>query len=68
MVVIDVWNKVCPTKKKNPSIYQADSEAWSILFNLAHQHKIAVVVLHHTRKGFNVDGDWMDEIIRGPLV
>ncbi|MHB8894153.1 MAG: AAA family ATPase [Candidatus Geothermincolia bacterium] len=63
LVIIDTWSKVKPWKRnKSQQEYDADSAAWSILHSIATKRRIAIVVLHHTRKPLKVEGDWTMEI------
>jgi hypothetical protein len=51
LVVIDVFQRVKPAGKPGQNAYENDYEAMSPLQAWATQNDIAVVCLHHTRKG-----------------
>ncbi len=63
LVIIDTWAKVKPTRAhKHAQEYDLDSAAWSILHTIAVERRVAIVVLHHTRKALNFEGDWTQEV------
>src|SRR5215217_3783004 len=50
MVIIDVLNKIRPAQKHNEGIYDYDVRCLEGLQSLAAESRIAIVVVHHTRK------------------
>lgn len=50
LVIIDTLAKVKPRQKRNGDVYAEDSAAGSSLQALAFKHRVAVVVVTHTRK------------------
>src|SRR5215217_5067839 len=50
MVIIDVLNKIRPAQKHNEGIYDYDVRCLEGLQSLAAEFRIAIVVVHHTRK------------------
>lgn len=51
LVVVDVLQRVKPAGKAGQTSYESDYDAMSALQRWATKHRIAVVCLHHTRKG-----------------
>lgn len=51
LVIIDVWNRYCPTAKGNANAYSHDADAMALVKTLADARGITVLVIHHTRKG-----------------
>lgn len=51
MVVIDVLQRVKPAGRSNQNSYESDYDALSGLQQWATERRVAVVCLHHTRKG-----------------
>jgi RecA-family ATPase len=51
LVIIDVFQRVRPEIGRQANLYAADYDALSPLQSWATQHGIAVVLIHHTRKG-----------------
>lgn len=51
LVVIDVLQRIKPAGKAGQNSYESDYDAMSALQRWATEHRIAVVCLHHTRKG-----------------
>jgi len=63
LVIIDTWAKVKPTRpQKHAQEYDLDSAAWSILHTIAVGRRVAIVVLHHTRKALKFESDWTQEV------
>lgn len=63
MVIIDTWSKVKPGRRsKNQQLYDVDSEAWSILHEITSRRRIAILVVHHTKKSLTPEGDWIYEV------
>src|SRR5215217_9468587 len=50
LIIIDVLNKVRPAQKSNEGIYDYDVRCLEGLQSLAAESRIAIVVVHHTRK------------------
>ena len=55
MVVIDTLGRVKPEKKGNSDSYDHDTKVISSLQEIAFKHRIAIVVIHHTRKMATTD-------------
>ena len=51
LVVIDVLQRIKPAGKAGQTSYESDYDAMAALQRWATEHRIAVVCLHHTRKG-----------------
>lgn len=51
LVVIDVLQRIKPAGKAGQNSYESDYDAMSALQQWATEHRVAVVCLHHTRKG-----------------
>jgi hypothetical protein len=60
LVIIDVLRKVTP-RSDGRDRYEADLDAMSALKNLADQHAVAILVVHHTRK-MTDDSDVFNEV------
>jgi RecA-family ATPase len=50
LLVIDILEKVRPTRKLNGNIYSEDYQATSSLTKLAQQHNVAILIVHHANK------------------
>ncbi len=50
LVVIDVFKKVRPKKRRGEDAYDAEYRATDLLKGLADEHGIAILVVYHTRK------------------
>jgi hypothetical protein len=55
LVIIDVWCKFRPGRKNPKDLYQEDYNHGSAVKALADKYGVAVLVIHHTRKGESVD-------------
>jgi hypothetical protein len=55
LIVLDVLQKVRPPKKPGIQEYEQDYEALTTLHQLANERRIAIVILHHTRKAVAED-------------
>lgn len=51
LVVVDVLQRVKPIGKARQTSYESDYDAMSALQRWATEHRVALVCLHHTRKG-----------------
>lgn len=51
MVVIDVLQRIKPPGNKNQNAYESDYSTWAPLQEWATKHGVAVLGLHHTKKG-----------------
>jgi hypothetical protein len=51
LVIIDVLQRIKPPGKAGQNSYESDYDAMSALQQWATEHRVAVVALHHTRKG-----------------
>jgi hypothetical protein len=60
LVVVDVLKRVRPDVSARKSTYDADYEAAQALKDVADEHAVAVLVLHHTRK--QAAEDPLDEV------
>lgn len=50
LIIIDVLAKVKPPQKRNQGVYSADYDAITPLQRYASEHRLAIVVITHTRK------------------
>ena len=60
LVIVDVFARIRGATSSNVSGYDVDYLAMSRLKNLADQHNVAVLVIHHTRK--MADSDFLNEV------
>jgi hypothetical protein len=60
LVVIDVFARVRPSSDARMGAYDADYAATAALKQLADEHGVAVVFVHHTRKAGS--DDWLDTV------
>lgn len=51
LVIIDVLQRIKPAGKVGQTSYESDYDAMSALQRWATEHRVAVLCLHHTRKG-----------------
>jgi hypothetical protein len=51
LVVIDVLQRIKPPGNRNQNAYESDYSIWAPLQKWATEHGVAVVGLHHTKKG-----------------
>jgi hypothetical protein len=59
-VCIDTLARISPQQKNPKNVYEADSRLGITLQNLAKRHRIALMVIHHTRK-MNAE-DFLDTV------
>lgn len=50
LVVVDTYIKIRQTRKANADIYEADYQAINAYREMAERHKVAILLIHHTRK------------------
>jgi hypothetical protein len=62
LVVIDTWKRVCPRKRPNEDAYELETHWAGALQKLAARHGVAIVIIHHTRKGPGSD-DFVDDVL-----
>jgi hypothetical protein len=63
LVVIDTLQRIRPETKAYQSVYSNDYAACSPLADLAHKHRICILIVHHTRKTRKEDqGDPMEMV------
>jgi Fe2+ or Zn2+ uptake regulation protein len=55
MVVIDTYSAVAPTPPRGLNAYERDAIAGAKLHRFAHEHGLALVLIHHTKKGGSDD-------------
>jgi hypothetical protein len=60
LLVIDVYGTVKP-KRIGDDIYKNDYSALNSLRTFATKHRVAIILIHHTRKKSD-DGDWINNI------
>jgi hypothetical protein len=60
LVVIDTLGKVRPPRRKNSDPYEHDAAVGGALQALAHQYRVSILVVHHTRK--SAADDPLDEV------
>ena len=49
-VIIDTYKKAAPITKNGNTLYEIESENLSKIHQLALNYRIAVIIIHHTRK------------------
>lgn len=54
-IVVDVFQKVKPAGKRTMNAYESDYEIMGRLQNFAVSHNVALLLIHHTNKGRQVD-------------
>lgn len=55
LVIIDIWARVRPARKRDADLYQFDVQQAALLQALAVKHGIALVMIHHLRKAESED-------------
>jgi hypothetical protein len=55
LVVVDTLVGIRPTRKRYEDPYESDKTFTQALTNLCHQHRIAMVLIHHSRKADGSD-------------
>jgi hypothetical protein len=60
LIVVDVYGTVKP-KRIGDDIYKNDYNALNSLRTFASKHRVAIILIHHTRKKSD-DGDWINNI------
>jgi hypothetical protein len=67
LVIIDTWKRVQPRLKRGQDmdLYGAEYDAANTLKALADQHRVAILLIHHTRKPFKGGSaqDFLDEVL-----
>jgi len=53
LIVIDVWQEIAPMAKGRDNAYQSDSKSLRPLHALANTSGVAILFIHHTRKGMH---------------
>ena len=62
LVVIDTWKRVCPQRRRNQDDYEHESNAATLLQQLAAKHQVAIIIIHHSRKGTG-SVDFLDDVL-----
>lgn len=62
LVAIDTLAKIRPADEKSSNVYERDYAHVAILQKLAAEHQIAIIVVHHERKGKNESDDEFNAI------
>jgi hypothetical protein len=62
LVIFDTWKRVCPHRRRDQDDYQHESDAATLLQKLAAKHQVAIVIIHHSRKGPGSD-DFVDDVL-----
>jgi RecA-family ATPase len=62
LVIIDTWKKISPRRQKHQGEYEHESEAAGLLQKLAAKYQIAIVIIHHSRKGPGAE-DFVDDVL-----
>ena len=62
IIFVDTWKKICPRRKKNQDDYEREAEAAGSLQKLAAKYQIAIVIIHHSRKGPGSE-DFVDDVL-----
>ncbi|HEV7293482.1 MAG TPA: AAA family ATPase [Devosia sp.] len=57
LIIVDVWQDIAPPPKASLNAYAADSAMLRPVHKYANQNGIAVLLLHHPKKGAIEDGD-----------
>ncbi len=60
LIIVDTFIKIRGEPKRNESAYKTDSREAGILKKFADQHKIAVLLVTHTRKGIDPDDPFVN--------
>jgi len=67
LIVVDTWQKVRPPKKSGSDPYEADYRTIGALKKIADDAGIAVILIHHTRKGpsnpVGAEGDFLESLL-----
>ena len=61
LIVIDTWKKICPRRRKTRRL-RARNRAAGLLQKLAAKHQIAIIIIHHSRKGTGSE-DFVDDVL-----
>jgi predicted ATP-dependent serine protease len=62
LIVIDTWKKISPHRGRNADDYEHESRAATLLQKLAAKHQIAIIIIHHSRKGMGSE-DFVDDVL-----
>jgi hypothetical protein len=62
LIVIDTWKKICPRRRKDQDDYDHQSDAATLLQKLAAKYQIAIIIIHHSRKGPGSE-DFVDDVL-----
>jgi RecA-family ATPase len=62
LIVIDTWKKISPHRQRNANDYEHENAAATSLAKLAAKHQIAIVIIHHSRKGIGSE-DFVDDVL-----
>jgi RecA-family ATPase len=62
LVVIDTWKKVCPRRQPKEDAYELEVHWAGTLQKLAATYGVAIVIIHHTRKGPESE-DFIDDVL-----
>lgn len=60
LVIVDTFAHFRPRTTGRQSAYETDTDALRPLHGLAKEHRVAVLVIHHLRKG--IGEDWLDTV------
>jgi hypothetical protein len=62
LIIIDTWKRISPRRPKNQDAYEHENNAAAILQKLAAKHQLAIVIVHHSRKGAGSE-DFVDDVL-----
>ncbi len=67
LVIVDTWQKIRPPRKSGSDPYEADYRTVGALKKIADDAGIAVILIHHTRKGpsnpVGAEGDFLESLL-----
>jgi hypothetical protein len=62
VIVIDTWKKISPQRQRNANDYEYESEAATLLQRFAAKCQVAIIIIHHSRKGLGSE-DFVDDVL-----
>lgn len=63
LLIIDVWNRFCPTYKASGNAYSQDADFMGQVKKFAEKRGITALIVHHTRKpGMKEPEDFVNEV------
>src|SRR4030095_9962959 len=58
----DTWKRICPRRRRDQSDYEHEADAAVLLQKLAAKYQLAIIIIHHSRKGPGSD-DFVDDVL-----